>query len=196
MHELAVAGLAVSVGLASCFFGRRVFRPLLPVLGGLYALVLAGQAAGPEEASLVWLLATGVAVLLAVAVYAASSALVAAAGGALLAVGAGALLASALGLATPAALVLGLLAGLALGLMPTRGLEQRIVISSAFGGSALALYGLGQVVLPALAALGGLHPLVLVGNWLVLGFIGLNAQAEWLLAPAPILRQRSARCGR
>jgi hypothetical protein len=196
MNTWLVAGVVVSAGLAGCFFGRRAFRPLLPLLGGLFALALAGQAVGPEDDSLVWLLATGVVVVLAVLAYAASPALTVEVGGTCLALGAGALIGSSLGLPSVPAVTLALLTSAAFLLLPRRSLEQRMVISTAFAGAALALYGLGLVFPPTTGPLGRLRDLVVVGNWLVLGLIGVSTQVDRALLPVPVARRRAARLGR
>jgi hypothetical protein len=134
--------------------------------------------------------------VLAVLAYAAGPGLTVRVGGGGLVFGASVLVGAALGLPLPAALAIGLLAGAAFLLLPLGDLAQRIAVSTALAGAALALHGLGLLFLPDSAALGGLRTPLLVLNWLALGALGLSAQLGRSVLPVPLLGDRAARAAR
>jgi hypothetical protein len=164
---------AILVGLASCFYGYPLFRIFLILSGLIYGYGLGHSLAPGSHPGLSLAIGLGVALVLAALAYPLWSIGVLVIGAAL-----GFIILISLGLALNASqavlFLLGVLGAAAVGLLFYHVRDLLVMLTTAFNGAALLVFGLGWYV-PALAVGGktNLPDLVIL---MVLGAFGFAAQ--------------------
>ncbi len=137
--------LAILVGLAVCFLGYRLFRILLPLAGAAFGFALGALLVPPEQ----WLpaitIGIGVGIVFALLAWLFWSAAVIM-GGVLLGLGFGWIVGTAFFLPGPIPALIAVLFGILSGILFAVLRKPAIMLSTAAGGAASCIYGLGLLV--------------------------------------------------
>lgn len=168
-----VGGAAILVGLASCFYGYPLFRIFLILTGLIYGYLLGQSWSAASHPGMSLAVGLGAALVLAVFAYPLWSIGVFVLGATL-----GAMILLFLGIALNASqtvlIGLGVIGAAAVGLLFYHVRDLLVMLTSAFNGASLVVFGLGWFI-PALA-LGGRANVQVILIMTVLGVFGFAVQ--------------------
>jgi len=141
-----LAGIvAILVGLAVCFLGYRLFRVLLPLAGLVFGFALGASLVRPEQWPLAILIGVAVGIVFALLAWFLWSAAVVI-GGAMLGLGFGWTVGTAFFAPGPVPAVIAAAFGVVFAVLFAVLRKSAIMLSTAAGGAAAAVYGLGLLV--------------------------------------------------
>ena len=142
----ALAGIiALVIGLAVCFLGYRLFRILLPLAGLVFGFALGSSLVQPEQWVLAILIGVAVGIVFALLAWFLWSAAVVI-GGAMLGLGFGWTVGTAFFAPGMIPAVIAVVFGVVFAVLFTVIRKPAIMLSTAAGGAAAAVYGLGLLV--------------------------------------------------
>ncbi len=137
--------IALVVGLAVCFLGYRLFRVLLPLAGLVFGFALGAGLVRPEQWPLAIIIGVAVGLFFALLAWFLWSAAVIL-GGAMLGLGFGWMVGTAFFVPGPIPAIIAAAFGVLFAILFAVARKPAIMLSTAAGGAAEAVYGLGLLV--------------------------------------------------
>jgi hypothetical protein len=145
MSYMLAGIIAIVIGLAVCFLGYRLFRVLLPLAGLVFGFALGSSLVQPEQWVLAILIGVAVGIVFALLAWFLWSAAVVI-GGAMLGLGFGWTVGTAFFAPGAAPAVIAVVFGVVFAVLFAVIRKPAIMLSTAAGGAAAAVYGLGLLV--------------------------------------------------